>query len=197
MTRAVARNQLGGEEVQTEAPAARDLSSTTGPTAGKGVARRGGRRRSGPRARANACLVSLAGTVVTGLLIFGQVPHGDAWETAPPSGGGSAGLRILHMVFVAGLIVSSLWHLFDRRRSLATFAKRGGPKSLRCQLVYVALIGLLAASLVTGFVGDGRSQVAHHMAVAIVLSVACTWHGMRQTARRRRTPQRAPMGVRL
>ena len=182
--------------MQIEAPEARDLSSTTRPAAGKGATRGGGRRRSGPRARANACLVSLGGTVVTGLLIFGQIPHGDAWATAPSSGGGPAGLRILHVVFAAGLTVSSLWHLFDRRRSLATLAKRRDAKSLRCQLVYLALVGLLATSLLTGFVGDGRRQVAHHMAIAIVLSAACSWHGVRRMARRHRTPQRAPIGVR-
>jgi len=185
------------EKVQAGAPAERELSSITGPTAGKRATRGEGRRRSGSRARASACLVSLAGTVVTGLLIFGQIPHGDVWATVASSDGGPAGLRILHVVFAANLTVSSLWHLFDRRRSLATVAKRRGASSLRCQLVYVALVGLLVASLVTGFSGDGRSHVAHHVALAIVLSVACAWHGVRQVARRHRTPQKAPMGVRL
>jgi hypothetical protein len=159
--------------------------------------RGGGPRWGGPRAWANACLVLFGGTVATGLLIFGQIPHGDAWATVPSSSGGPAGLRMLHMVFAAGFTVSSLWHLLDRRRSRAALARRRGAKALRYQPVCVALVGLLAASLVTGFVGDGRSQVAHHIAVAVVLSVACTWHGARRMARSRWTPQRARMGVRL
>jgi hypothetical protein len=183
--------------VPIEAPAARDHLSITGSTAGKGVTRGRGSKGSGPHTRANACLASFGGTVVTGLLIFGQVPHGDAWATVPSPSGGPAGLRVLHVIFAAMLTVASLWHLFDRRRSLAALARRGGAGRLRGQLAYAALVGPLAASLVTGFAGDGRSQVAHHTAVAIVLSVACTWHGLRQIARRRRTPQGAPTGVRL
>lgn|GEM_PF-1492125 len=173
--------------MQTEEPAAR--------TARQGATRDGGRRSSGPRARTNACLLSLGGTAATGLLALGQLPHGDAWAAVPYSGGPTV-LSVLHVTFGFGLTVSTLWHLYDRRRSLVTLAKRRGTRSLRSQLVYVALVGLLLASLVTGFVGDGRSQVAHHVAVSSFLLVAFTWHGVRRIARRCRTPRNAPMGVR-
>ena len=46
------------------------------------------RKRSGPRARTNACLVSLVGTTLTGLLLLhAHTPYGDAWEAATASVG--------------------------------------------------------------------------------------------------------------
>ena len=176
--------------MQTEAETDHDLMSTARPTARREARGSRGGRRSGPRVRANSSLVSLAGTAFTGLLLFGQVAHGDAWETVPASGGGSAALETLHVVFAAGLTVSVLWHLLDRRRPLLALAKRRTGAALQCQLAYVALVGLLAASLATGFAGHGRSQVAHHMGVSVVLAAACAGHGMRRMMRRPRTPQR-------
>jgi hypothetical protein len=155
-----------------------------------------GRRWSGSRARADSCLVSLAGTIITGLLLHGEIPHGDAWEAVASSGERSVGLQILHVLFAAGLTVSIGWHLVDKRRTVVALARRKSGRTVRCLLAYVGLVGLLAASLVTGVVGEGRSQVAHHLAVSIVLAVACAWHGVRRMARRRRGSYKAPVEAR-
>ena len=153
------------------------------------------RKRSGPRARANACLVSLVGTTLTGLLLHARLPHGDAWEAATASVGAKPGLQIVHVIFAAALVVSVAWHLVDKRRVLLTCIKRRSGRSLRSLLGNVALAGLLVASLLTGVVGDGRSQVAHHIAISSFLVVTCGWHGVRRMVRRRRATRRVTAGV--
>lgn len=182
--------------MQTKKPTSHDLASIPRPSAQTKATGSDGRRRSGSRARANSCLVSLVGTAFTGLLLFGQIPHGDAWEAVPSSGGASVGLQILHVLFAASLTVSIGWHLVDKRRSVLAFARRKNGRTARCLLAYVGLVGFLVASLATGVVGDGRSQVAHHMAVAISLAAVCAWHGVRRMVRRHRGPYKAPMGAR-
>jgi len=182
--------------VQTEAQTGHDLASASGPTARTEARGSAGRRWSGSQARTNSCLVSLTGTIITGLVLHGEIPHGDAWETVAFSGGGLIGLQILHVLFAAGLTVSIGWHLVDKRRSVLAFARRKNGRTLRCLLAYVGLVGFLVASLATGVVGDGRSQVAHHTAVAIGLTVACAWHGVRRMVRRHRGAHRAPVGAR-
>ena len=151
----------------------------------------------GSRFRTTACLFLLAGTALTGLLLHGQIPHGDALaETASSASGGSLGMEVVHLVFAAGLTFSSLWHVVHRRRQLLGFARRRSGKALRSLLAYLVLVGLLVASIVTAFVGDGLSQLAHHMAVSSILLVAYAWHGGRRMARRRRSPRRVPVEAR-
>jgi hypothetical protein len=182
--------------VQNETPAGCELAPETAPTAQTGAGGGSGSRWSGPRVRANACLISLVGTAITGLLLHGQA-DGDVLVATSGSDGGSSGFQVLHVVFAMGFVASVGWHLVDKRRSLLAFAKRRSGKSLRCLLANTALAALVIASLITGFAGEGPSQVAHHMAVSIVLVAACEWHGVRRIVRRRRTGRRVRVQVQL
>jgi len=176
--------------MRSETRAGHDILSAASPPAQKEAGGTGDRKRSGPRSRAYACLVSLVGTNFTGLLVHSWSRHGEARETVYAPGSRAVGPEILHVVFAVSLTVLILWHLFDKRRLLAPCVKRRNGQTILRRLAYVMLMGLLVASLLTGFAGDGRSQVAHHAAVAAALTAAYAYHSLRRMVRRRRLPRR-------
>lgn len=159
-------------------------------------ARHGGRRgRSRLRTRANACLISLLGTTLTGWLLHGRIPHGKGWEAAVSPAGGVAGLRAVHVVCAAAFMTLLIWHLVDKRRTLLASLRRPDGRNLRRVLANVALAGLLVASLLTSFWGDAGSQVIHHTAVSMVLVSAYAWHGVSRMRRKNRMSRHVPVGA--
>lgn len=178
--------------MHNETPTGRDPAPGVRSSTRMEVGDDAGRKRSGPRTSANACLVFLAGTTISGLLLHDEI-HGASITVSSPVGGTLA----FHVVCASGFMLSIAWHLVHKRRSLLAFAKRRSGKSLRCLFADVALAGLLVGSLLTALVGEGSSQVAHHMAVSLVLVGACAWHGVRRLVRRRRAARRALPQVQL
>jgi hypothetical protein len=136
------------------------------------------------------------GTTLTGLVLHGQTPHGDA-VLAVSSSGGAIATEVAHVIFATGLTVAIVWHLVDKRRPLLAFVRRRSGKNLRSLLVYATFVGFLVAAIVTGFGDNVAGHVEHHTAISIVLAVALGWHGVRRmAARRRRASRRVPMEVR-
>ncbi|MCX8031922.1 MAG: hypothetical protein N3B14_00770 [Thermoleophilia bacterium] len=151
--------------------------------------------RAAARRRAVASVGFLVTTTLSGLLAHGQVPHGTLERSFAPSAWAPA-LETLHVVSAACLALTVVWHLADKCRTLIGFARVRTAKSLRHLLASAVLWALLMASLATGLVGSGPSQIPHHVAVAAVLTVAGVWHGGRRLARGRRASRQVPVGAR-
>lgn len=181
--------------MQTETLGGRGGAPEDKPSTRQRIADRRGSRWKGARARATACLVTLAGTTLTGLVLHGHTPHGDGWDAVPVAAGGPSGLLLVHVVFASGFLAALVWHLVDKRRALFAFARRRSARNLRCLLNNVMLAGLFLASLLTAFSGDARSQVIHHTAVSMILVAAYVWHGVRRMVRRRRAARRMVAGA--
>lgn len=181
--------------MQIETAAGRGGAPENKPSARTGASDGGGRRWKGPRARAIARLVTLAGTAFTGLVLHGRTPHGDAWDAAPVAPGGPSGFLVLHVLLASCFVAALAWHLVDKRRVLFAFARRGSARNLRCLLTNAMLAALFVASLLTAFSGDTRSRVIHHTAVSMVLVVAYGWHGVRRMVRRYRAARRMVAGA--
>ncbi len=123
-------------------------------------------------------MVLLVVTTVSGLLLSRSGSHGGP-------------LGNIHVVCAVLLTVSVLAHIVDRRKRLAGLLRRGRGKALRPLLANLAMIPVLAASLVTGFAAMGSGFATGHVVISLVLFVPYCAHGATRIAHKMRAAERA------